>query len=86
MPSKVYLYYAVKEGHLACIVCDYPYAMDAPLSTLKKHLRVKHSFSIRHPPPPHLAQPYARIDVQSLLNPPPETTTYTFVNYPTPPK
>ncbi|KAJ9068479.1 hypothetical protein DSO57_1028209 [Entomophthora muscae] len=49
MPSSIYKYYPRKDGRLACIVCDYPYDMDAPLSTLKKHLRAKHNFSIRRP-------------------------------------
>ncbi|KAI0223723.1 hypothetical protein L0F63_002845, partial [Massospora cicadina] len=53
MPSKVYKYYPIKEGRLSCIVCNYPYALDAPLSTLKKHIRVKHNFSVRKPPTSH---------------------------------
>ncbi|KAJ9057222.1 hypothetical protein DSO57_1024752 [Entomophthora muscae] len=80
MPSKVYQYYPVKEDRLSCAVCSYPYALDAPLSTLKKHLRVKHGFSIRNPPatqqldnfvyfiPQHH---HTRIAIQSLLNPEP---------------
>ncbi|KAJ9079158.1 hypothetical protein DSO57_1038401 [Entomophthora muscae] len=52
MPSKVYQYYPIKEDRLTCVVCSYPYALDAPLSTLKKHLLVKHGFSIRNPPAP----------------------------------
>ncbi|KAJ9068488.1 hypothetical protein DSO57_1027548 [Entomophthora muscae] len=87
MPSKIYKYYPVKEGRLACIVCDYPYALDAPLSTLKKHIRVKHNFSIRKPPTSQqliksdcgIGYPYyisehvhTRIDIKSLLNPVPE--------------
>ncbi|KAJ9086326.1 hypothetical protein DSO57_1005033 [Entomophthora muscae] len=47
-----------------------------PLSTLKKHLRVKHGFSIRHPPKQQDTFNYfvpkythKRIDIKSLLNP-----------------
>ncbi|KAJ9056484.1 hypothetical protein DSO57_1032612 [Entomophthora muscae] len=96
MPSKVYQYYPVKEERLSCIVCDYPYALDAPLSTLKKHLRVKHGFSIRNPPSSQLLDNFVyfipehthtRIDIKSLLNPESPApchirpNNYTFVNY-----
>ncbi|KAI0243811.1 hypothetical protein L0F63_007398, partial [Massospora cicadina] len=85
MPSKIYKYYPIKEGRLTCIVCDYPYALDAPLSTLKKHIRVKHDFSIRNPPStyqlcaskfpalPKLA--HSKIPIHSLLNPVSPKTT-----------
>ncbi|KAJ9055916.1 hypothetical protein DSO57_1038405 [Entomophthora muscae] len=52
--------------------------MDAPLSTLKKHLRVKHGFGIRNPPSTMPSdnfvyfipdQPHRRMDIESLLNP-----------------
>ncbi|KAJ9057223.1 hypothetical protein DSO57_1024753 [Entomophthora muscae] len=78
MPSKVYQYYPIKEDRLTCVVCSYPYALDAPLSTLKKHLLVKHGFSIRNPPSPQQLDNFVyfipqhhhtRIDIQSLLNP-----------------
>lgn len=50
MPSSIYKYYPTKEGRLSCAVCGYTYNLDAPLSTLQKHLRVKHNFSVRNPP------------------------------------
>ncbi|KAJ9048862.1 hypothetical protein DSO57_1030397 [Entomophthora muscae] len=72
MPSKVYQYYPVKEERLSCIVCDYPYALDAPLSTLKKHLRVKHGFSIRNPPAPSCS---TTLSTSSLSIPTPGLTS-----------
>lgn len=83
MPSSIYKYYPTREGQLACIVCDYPYALGAPLSTLKKHLRVKHNFSIRRPLTRHQLEraraeaavyspnvhPTRCLDIPSLLNP-----------------
>ncbi|KAJ9072704.1 hypothetical protein DSO57_1024528 [Entomophthora muscae] len=50
MPSSIYKYYPTKEGRLTCVVCSYTYNLEAPLSTLQKHLRVKHNFSVRNPP------------------------------------
>ncbi|KAJ9076307.1 hypothetical protein DSO57_1027554 [Entomophthora muscae] len=89
MPSSIYKYYPRKDGRLACIVCDYPYDMDAPLSTLKKHLRAKHNFSIRRPLtkqqlerareeasrylPLSPSPPVRRVNIQFLLNPPTAT-------------
>lgn len=81
MPSNVYLYYPVKKDLLSCIICGYPYALDAPLSTLKKHLRVKHGVSIRNPPTQEQAEgakqlfpehTHTRICIQSLLNDTPD--------------
>lgn len=80
MPSKVYLYYPVKEELLSCVACAHPYALDAPLSTLKKHLRVKHGLSIRHPPASR------GMDIVSMLNPEPTASqpsvgNFRFINY-----
>lgn len=49
MNSAIYQYYPLKGDQLTCVVCGYSYRKDAPLSTLQKHLRVKHQFSIRNP-------------------------------------
>ncbi|KAJ9059455.1 hypothetical protein DSO57_1002032 [Entomophthora muscae] len=50
MNSSIYKYYPTAGDGIQCIVCRYAYRKDAPLSTLQKHLRVKHGFSIRCPP------------------------------------
>lgn len=49
MNSAIYKYFPRAGERLRCLVCDYDYAIHAPLSTLQKHLRIKHNFSIRHP-------------------------------------
>ncbi|KAJ9081994.1 hypothetical protein DSO57_1008951 [Entomophthora muscae] len=49
MNSSIYKYFPLKGEQIHCIVCQYKYHKDAPLSTLQKHLRVKHRFSIRRP-------------------------------------
>ncbi|KAJ9083369.1 hypothetical protein DSO57_1035370 [Entomophthora muscae] len=49
MNSAIYKYFPKVGERLHCLVCDYDYAIHAPLSTLQKHLRIKHNFSIRHP-------------------------------------
>ncbi|KAJ9069826.1 hypothetical protein DSO57_1014708 [Entomophthora muscae] len=52
MLSAIYQYFPTKGSDIHCVVCNYKYRKDAPLSTLQKHLRVKHGFSIRSPLPP----------------------------------
>ncbi|KAJ9059453.1 hypothetical protein DSO57_1002030 [Entomophthora muscae] len=47
--SQIYQYYPESKEGIRCIICRYKYKRDAPMSTLQKHLRVKHSFSVRHP-------------------------------------
>ncbi|KAJ9059472.1 hypothetical protein DSO57_1002049 [Entomophthora muscae] len=49
MNSSIYKYYPTVGDKIQCMVCQYSYRKDAPLSTLQKHLRVKHQFSIRCP-------------------------------------
>lgn len=47
--SSIYQYFPDRGDFIFCIVCRYRYRKDCPLSTLRKHLRVKHSFSIKKP-------------------------------------
>lgn len=54
MISAIYKYYISSGDALDCFMCQHSYAATAPLSTLKKHLRVKHGYSIRRPPPPEV--------------------------------
>ncbi|KAJ9059475.1 hypothetical protein DSO57_1002052 [Entomophthora muscae] len=51
MYSSIYKYFLNSGDHIECFMCQYNYRNDAPLSTLQKHLRVKHGYSIRCPPP-----------------------------------
>ncbi|KAJ9081997.1 hypothetical protein DSO57_1008954 [Entomophthora muscae] len=50
MYSSIYKYYLNSGDHIECFMCQYSYRINAPLSTLQKHLRVKHGYSIRSPP------------------------------------
>ncbi|KAJ9081987.1 hypothetical protein DSO57_1008944 [Entomophthora muscae] len=49
MVYSIYKYFPSSGDDIKCIVCQYAYRKDAPLSTLQKHLRVKHGFSVRNP-------------------------------------
>ncbi|KAJ9081995.1 hypothetical protein DSO57_1008952 [Entomophthora muscae] len=51
MHSSIYRYYILREDYIECFMCQYSYHTSAPLSTLQKHMRVKHGYSIRCPPP-----------------------------------
>lgn len=95
--SAIYQYFPAKEDHIHCVVCKYAYRKDAPLSTLQKHLRVKHRFSIRRPLSPtqlDVAIGEARVPVfssyrapsmgfrlQNLLNHGEESTEATLSNW-----
>ncbi|KAJ9059479.1 hypothetical protein DSO57_1002056 [Entomophthora muscae] len=51
MHSSIYKYYLNSGDHIECFMCQYSYRSTAPISTLQKHLRAKHGYSIKCPPP-----------------------------------